>query len=83
MQADNLARQVKTLNDTIRKITIQKEGIFNELRDGQEQLRLSNNQINKLRGETEQYRLTIEDFKRKSQDVKISEYESKIALFSQ
>ncbi len=83
MQADNLARQVKTLNDTIRKITVQKEGIFNELRDGQEQLRLSNNQINKLRGETEQYRLTIEDFKRKSQDVKISEYESKIALFSQ
>jgi len=53
------------------------------LREGQEQLRLSNNQISKLRGETEEYRLTIDDFKKKSQDVKISEYESKIALFSQ
>lgn len=59
-EAEALARQVKTLNDQVRRISGEKEGIFNELREGQEQLRLSSTQITKLRGENEEYRNSIE-----------------------
>ncbi len=72
IEAEAMARQVKSLNDQIRRITGEKEGIFQELREGQEQLRLSNNQINKLRGEAEEYRISIEDFKKKNQEGKIA-----------
>ena len=37
------------------------------MREGQEQLRLSNTQIGKLRGENEEYRNSIEDMKRRGQ----------------
>lgn len=86
VEAEGMSRQLKSLSEQLRKVTGEKEGLFEEVQKGQEQIRLSNNQINKLRGETEDYRLTLEEVRRKSQDVtttKISEYESKIALFSQ
>lgn len=49
IEAEALARQVKSLNDQLRRVSGEKDGIFQELREGQEQLRLSNNQIGKLR----------------------------------
>ena len=83
VEAEALARQVKTLNDQVRRISGEKESIFNELREGQEQLRLSNTQVTKLRGENEEYRISIEEIKRRGQEGKIADYEGKIAMFSQ
>ena len=81
-----MSRQVKQLNDQIKRVTGENENLYNEVRTGQEQLRLSNTQNSKLKIEIDEYKLSIEQLNRKTQNVstaKISEYESKIALFSQ
>lgn len=82
-EAETLARQVKSLNDQVRRISGEKEGLFQELREGQEQLRLSNTQVAKLRAENDDYRTSLEEVKRRGQEGKIADYEAKIALFSQ
>ena len=45
---ESLSTQVKLLNDKIRKITGENENLYGEVRDGQEKLRLSNNQVSKM-----------------------------------
>jgi len=45
-----MSRQIKSLTDQLRRITGEKDGLFEEVRSGQEQIRLSNNQIGKLKG---------------------------------
>lgn len=86
VEAEGLARQVKQLSDQIKRVTGENESLYNEVRNGQEQLRLSSTQINKMKIEIDEYQLSMDEMKRKTQDVssaKINEYENKIALFSQ
>ena len=81
-----MAHQVRQLSDQMKRLTGENEGLYGDVREGQEKLRLSSNQISKLKGEVEDYRMSMEDLKRKSQDAnnsKVSEYEAKIAMFSQ
>lgn len=54
-----MSRQLKSLSDQLRRVSGEKDGLFEELRTGQEQIRLSNNQIGKLKGEIEDYKLTL------------------------
>lgn len=58
------------------------------MREGQEKLRLSANETSKLRNELNDFRMSSDDMQRKlvqlsDANKKISEYENKIAIFSQ
>ncbi len=55
-----MSRQVKQLNDQIKRVTGENENLYNEVRTGQEQLRLSNTQNSKLKIEIDEYKLSIE-----------------------
>jgi chromosome segregation ATPase len=86
VEAEGMAQQLRQLTEQIKRLTGENEGLYGEVRQGQEQLRLSSNQINKLKTEVDEYKFSVEDLKRRAQDVstsKISEYENKIAMFSQ
>lgn len=64
-----MAHQVRQLSDQMKRLTGENEGLYGDVREGQEKLRLSSNQISKLKGEVEDYRMSMEDLKRKSQDA--------------
>ena len=86
VEAENMAQQVRQLSVQMKRITGENEGLYSEVSQGQEQIRLSNNQISKLKTEVDTYRSSMDDMKRKTMDVsssKNSEYEAKIAMFSQ
>lgn len=58
------------------------------MREGQEKLRLSANETIKLKNELNDFRMSSDDMQRKlvqlsDANKKISEYENKIAIFSQ
>ena len=79
VEAEALGRQVKLLNDQIKRLSGENESIYNDLREGQEQIRLSSNEIHRLKIETDEHKQTIEMIKKKQNEVKSSEYEAKIA----
>ena len=88
VEIDSLNRQVRTLNDQIKRLTGENEGLFNEVRDGQEKVRLSNNQISKMAAELDTIRIQNEDLSRKTLVVgetssKLIEYENKNAQMAQ
>ena len=56
VEANNMAHQVRQLSDQLKRLTGENEGLNGEVRQSQEQLRLSSNQINKLKVQVEDYR---------------------------
>lgn len=48
MEMDQLSYQVKNLNDQIKRMSGENEGLYSEVREGQEKIRLSNNQTSKM-----------------------------------
>jgi chromosome segregation ATPase len=86
IEAEGMARQVKQLSDQLKRISGENESLYGEVRTGQEQVRLSNSQVTKFKMEIDEYRNIVEELKKKSEQTntsKITEYENKIAMFSQ
>ena len=95
MEMDQLSYQVKNLNEQIRRVSGENEGLYSEVREGQEKLRLSNNQTSKmvmelesLKSQLTQYTQENEELRKRTMDTnelarRIPEYENKIALLSQ
>lgn len=83
------------MNDQLKRLTNENEGLYGEVREGQEKLRLSNSQTSKmvmelenLRNQMMHYSQENEELKRRNMDSgelakKLNEYENKIALLSQ
>ena len=46
-----MAHQVRQLSDQMKRLTGENESLYGDVREGQEKLRLSSNQISKLKGE--------------------------------
>ena len=76
VEGDNAARQLKNLNDQLRKIMDENKGLHEELREGQEKLRISSAQQQKLVLEINEYKNKVsgsdqqsEEFKRKIQKL--------------
>ena len=87
-EMDNLSRQVKNLSDQLRRVAGENEGLYNEVRDSQEKLRLSATEANKLRTELSDFKMSSDEMQRKLMQLnesskKNAEYENKIAMFSQ
>ena len=48
VEVESLSQQLRGMNDHVKRLKGENEGLFGEVRDGQEKLRLSSNQISKL-----------------------------------
>lgn len=76
IEGQNSSRQLKNLNDQLRKILDENKDLHEELREGQEKLRISNAQQQKLIQELNDHKQRItgseqqtDDFKRKIQGL--------------
>jgi chromosome segregation ATPase len=74
MEGETAARQLKNLSDQLRKMVDENKDLHNEIRDGQEKLRISNAQTQKLVMELNEYKTHIvgseqqtDEFKKKIQ----------------
>ncbi len=65
LQTDAVKRQLKSATDQYKKLTGENENLYAEIREGQEQLRLSANKLSRLQGELDRNTSDNEELRRK------------------
>lgn len=80
---NNLKRrlgEVENLTRNLNRLTDENQGLVNEVREGQDKLRLSTNQITRIVGELNEYKSRYNGLGQQNEHLKrgINEYESKI-----